>query len=106
MTLVIDVNGTEYFSKLNLAQAYHQLPLEEDSRYITSFSTHVGLFTYKRLAYAVAGAEIFKHVLHQNLQGIPRIKVISPTIHLSMRKLEKNMKPLFRSNFNVFVLKD
>ena len=36
--------GAKYFSKLDLAQAYHQLELHEDSRYITTFSTHIGLF--------------------------------------------------------------
>ena len=44
----LELNGAKYFSKLDLAQAYHQLELHEDSRYITTFSTHVGLFRYQR----------------------------------------------------------
>ena len=77
----IDLNHAEYFSKLDLAQAYNQLPLEEDSRYITSFSTHVGLFRYKRLAYGVnASAKILQHALQKNLQGIPRIRKIADHI--------------------------
>ena len=31
------LNGAQYFSKLDLSQAYHQLELEEQSRYITTF---------------------------------------------------------------------
>ena len=69
-----DLNGAKYFSKLDLAQAYHQLPLSETSRYITTFSTHIGLFRYKRLAYGInASAEIFQHALQQSLQGVCNI---------------------------------
>ena len=41
--LVADLNGATVFSKLDMSQAYHQLELDEASRYITTFSTHVGL---------------------------------------------------------------
>ena len=44
----IERNGAKYFTKLYLSQAYHQLVLNEQSRYITTFSTHMGLFRYKR----------------------------------------------------------
>ncbi len=67
----LDLNGVKYFSKLDLAQAYHQLPLAEESRYITTFSTHLGLFRYKRLAYGNnASAEIFQHALQQGVRNI------------------------------------
>ena len=67
----IELNGARFFSKLDLTQAYHQLPLHEDSRYITTFNTHVGLYRYTRLNYGTnAAMEIFQHVLQQNLQGI------------------------------------
>ena len=46
-----EMNGSKYFSKIDLKQAYHQLELKEESRYITTFSTHEGLFRYKRLNY-------------------------------------------------------
>jgi cephalosporin-C deacetylase-like acetyl esterase len=41
-----ELNGSKYFSKIDLIQAYHQLELKEESRYITTFSTHEGLFSY------------------------------------------------------------
>jgi hypothetical protein len=40
----LELNGAKWFSKLDLSQAYHQLELEENSRYITTFATHEGLF--------------------------------------------------------------
>ena len=38
-----EVNGARIFSKIDLAQAYHQFELAPDSHYITTFSTHEGL---------------------------------------------------------------
>ena len=45
----IDVllNGSAYFSKLDVRQAFHQLELHEESRYLITFCTHRGLFRYK-----------------------------------------------------------
>ena len=41
-----EVNGSKFFSKIDLKQAYHQLELEPESRYVTTFSTHEGLYQY------------------------------------------------------------
>ena len=77
----LELNGAKYFSKLDLAQAYHQLELHKDSRYITTFSTHVGLFRYKRLNYGTnAAAEIFQYTLQQQLQGLTGVRNIADDI--------------------------
>ena len=69
------------FSKLDLSQAYHQLELDEASRYITTFCTHVGLFRYKRLNYGTnAAAEIFQYTLQTQLQGLNGAKNIADDI--------------------------
>ena len=58
--LLSDLNGTSVFSKIDLKAGYHQLELHPESRYITTFSTHKGLFRYKTL---------FRHILGiRNLQ--------------------------------------
>ena len=76
-----ELNGAQYFSKLDLSQTYHQLELEEDSRYITTFSTHLGLFRYKRLNYGTnAAAEIFQYTLQGQLQGLKGVKNIADDI--------------------------
>lgn len=54
----------KYFSRLDLVDAYHQLELDVDSRHITTFITHLGLFRYKRLMFGVNSAvEIFQKFL-------------------------------------------
>ena len=53
------------------------MELDEKSRQITSFSTHVGLFRYKSLKYGTnASAEIFQYTLHKALQGLKGVKNI------------------------------
>ena len=44
--IIADLNGAQWFSKLNLNVGYHQLELDPACRYITTFSTHVGLRRY------------------------------------------------------------
>ena len=76
-----EFNGAKWFSKLDLSQAYHQLELEESCRYITTFSTHEGLFRYKRLNYGTnAAAEIFQYTLQEQLQGLRGVRNIADDI--------------------------
>ncbi len=42
--IIAELNGARYFSTLDMNSGFHQFVLQEDSRYITCFSTHVGLF--------------------------------------------------------------
>lgn len=55
-----DLNGDKIFSKLDLANGFHQLKLDEESRNITTFSTHLGQRGYCRLNFGTNSApEIF-----------------------------------------------
>lgn len=78
----LSLNGAQYFSKLlDLSQAYHQLELDEQCRYITTFSTHLGLYRYKRLNYGTnAAAEMFQYTLQTALQGLNGVKNIADDI--------------------------
>ena len=66
------LNGATVFTKLDLNKGYHQLELSEESRNITTFTTHVGLRRYKRLNFGVASAaEIFQNVISETISDIP-----------------------------------
>ena len=79
--LIHDLNGAVVFSHLDLRCGYHQLELEEESRYITTFSTHLGLHRYKRLIFGISSAsEVFQHVIEQVLSGIQGVRNISDDI--------------------------
>ena len=58
------LNGATVFSKLDLRSGYHQLTLAPESRYITTFATHKGLWRYNRLNFSTSSAsEIFQSIL-------------------------------------------
>ena len=79
--LIVDLNGATVFSKIDLNQGYHQLELAEDSRSITAFANHVGLFRYKRLSFGInSAAEIFQKSIEEVLQGIEGVRNISDDI--------------------------
>ncbi|KAJ1109821.1 hypothetical protein NDU88_007179 [Pleurodeles waltl] len=66
--IIADLNGAEWFSKLDLNAGYHQLELDPASRNITTFSKHVGLRRYKRLSSGVSLAtEVFQNVIRETL---------------------------------------
>ena len=66
-----DLNGAKVFSKLALNQGYNQLELAPESRYITTFSTHLGLRRYTRLNFGISSAaEIFQNAICETLSGI------------------------------------
>ncbi|XP_022803357.1 uncharacterized protein K02A2.6-like [Stylophora pistillata] len=79
--LIVDLNGSTVFSKIDLNQGYHQLELDNSSRSITTFATHLGLYRYKRLSFGINSAsEIFQKAVEEALQGIPGARNISDDI--------------------------
>lgn len=79
--LIHDLNGCKVFTKLDLRQGYHQIELHPDSRYITTFSTHLGLHRYKRLNFGVnAASEKFQQIIEQVLEGLEGVRNLSDDI--------------------------
>ena len=69
--LIHTLNGATVFSKLDLRSGYHQVPLAPESRYITTFATHQGLWRYTRLNFGTNSAsEMFQKTIQDQLQGI------------------------------------
>lgn len=62
----------ERFSKIDLAQAYLQMEMEEPSRKYLTINTHKGLYQYNRLVFGITSAPaIWQRAMDQVLQGIP-----------------------------------
>ena len=79
--LIADLNGVTHFSTLDLSSGYHQLELAPESRFFTTFSTHVGLRRYKRLPFGInAASAIFQESIKELLPGLPGCKNISDDI--------------------------
>ena len=79
--LLHSMNGSKVFSKLDLKWGYHQLELSPESRQITTFVTHKGLYRYKRLLFGVSSAsELYQHEISTALAGIEGVDNISDDI--------------------------
>ena len=63
--------GGKKFSKLDLGNAYQQVPLDENSKKLVTINTHKGLFQYNRLRFGVSAApSIFQRTMETLLQGL------------------------------------
>ena len=70
--LFASLAGGQSFSKLDLASAYLQIPLDEASQKVLTINTHKGLYKYKRLPFGVSAAPaIFQRTMETILQDLP-----------------------------------
>ena len=68
------LNAVHKFSKLNLAEAYLQVPLEEASSELTVINTHQGLCRYKHLPLGLSCAPaLFQKLIEQLVGDIPGV---------------------------------
>ena len=107
--LFASLAGGETFSKLDLAHAYLQLLLDDNSKPLLTIKTSKGLFQYKRLPSGVASAPaIFQRTIESILKGLPHTSVYlddilvtgdSETEHL--HNLEEVLKRLSKAGIRL-----
>ena len=79
--VIYELNGATVFSTLDLNMGYHQIELDEESRDITTFTTHIGTYRFKTLVMGVSSAtEEFQHLIAQSLSDCKGCKNISDDI--------------------------
>lgn len=79
--IIHEMNSAAIFSKIDLKEGFHQIELEESSRYITTFVTSKGLYRYKRLMFGINSApEIYQFIISQVLEGLEGVKNIADDI--------------------------
>ena len=77
--------GGKVFSKIDLSQAYQQLPLADEFKKYVVINTHKGLFRYTRLPFGISSAPgIFQRVMENILQGISNATVYLDDILLQV----------------------
>lgn len=62
------LNESTVFSKLDLRWGFNRIELHEDSRNVTTFIAHDGLFRYRRLTFATL--EKYRRVIRQAIAGV------------------------------------
>ncbi|XP_071580257.1 uncharacterized protein [Temnothorax nylanderi] len=90
---VLDVlRGGRVFTKLDLSEAYQQLPLTERAKKLVVISTHLGLFQYNRLPFGVStGPGSFQRVMASLLLGIPGVIVFIDDILIAASDWETHI---------------
>ena len=70
-----ELNGAQYFTKLDMKHGYMQMELDKALRLITTFYMHRGLRQSCRLTFGInAAAEVFHEEIHQTLADIPSVR--------------------------------
>ena len=87
--------GGKWFSKLDLSQAYLQVPLEEESMPYVIINTHQGLYRYTQLLFGVASAPaLFQKLMDMVLQRIPGVACYFDHILVSGKDEESDLQTL------------
>lgn len=69
--LLPKIKKARYFSKLDIKNAFHQIEIHPNSRYLTTFITAKGLYRYKRLMFGITCApELFQKIVEKMLIGL------------------------------------
>ena len=75
-TFFASLSGGKLFTKLDLAHAYNQIPLDEESKKLVVINTQKGLYKYNRLPFGIASAPaLFQRTIEGILQGIPNVYI-------------------------------
>lgn len=70
------LKGGEFYSKLDLCNAYNQFSLSESSQQLTTINTSKGLYKFTRLLYGLAPAPaLFQRAIESLLVGIKGVSV-------------------------------
>ena len=86
-----DLNGSTVFTNLDIKWAFHQVELSEESRPITTFVTHKGLFRYKKLMFGISCApEMYQRVIQQALEGCEDVRNIYDDIIVHGKTAEQH----------------
>ena len=105
----------KYFSTLDLMSGFHQIPLEEDSRRSTAFSTNSGHYQFKRLPFGLnISPNSFQRMMAIAMAGltpehafiyIDDIVVIGCSLRHHLENLEKVFKRLRQYNLKLNISK-
>ena len=93
---VENLNGSAVFSKLDLRLGFHQIELDKESRDITTFATHEGLFRYKRLSFGVNSAPEKYQQIRQVVSDIEGVLNIADDLVVHGKSIEEHDQSLHK----------
>ncbi|GFV93241.1 transposon Tf2-8 polyprotein [Trichonephila clavipes] len=90
-----ELSGGEFFTKIDLSEAYFQMLVDEQDRHLLTINTHKGLFRYKRMNYGIALAPaVWQRAIEQVLSGIAGVHVFLDDITITGRNDQEHFERL------------
>ena len=90
-----NLGSGQKFLKIDLRQAYLQLPLSEESRPLTVINTHKGLYAYNRLVFGITSSPaVWQKTIDTILQGIEGVQVNQDDMIITGENDEKHLQNL------------
>ncbi|PFX31209.1 Uncharacterized protein K02A2.6 [Stylophora pistillata] len=90
-----DLNGSTVFSRVDLKWRFQQIPLADESRHVTTFVTHRGLYRYTRLMFGVTSApEKYQQIIQGVLRGCEGVANVADDLIIHGRGEEQHDKRL------------
>ena len=91
-----DLNGSRVFSRVDLKWGFHHILLADESRHVTTFVTHRGLYRYTRLMFGVTSApEKYQQIIRDVLRGSERVINIADDLVIHGSGVEQHDERFF-----------
>lgn len=101
---LINLSGNQFFTTLDLASGYYQIPMSRESRHLTGFITPDGHYEFKRMPFGLANAPaVFQRMINKILGNrrfdyalayLDDLLIPSVTIEQGFERLEEILKLL------------
>ncbi|XP_037041779.1 uncharacterized protein K02A2.6-like [Bradysia coprophila] len=89
------LNGGKYFSKIDLADAYFQVLVDDGSKKYLTINTHKGLFQYNRLPFGIKIASaMFQQIVDAMIAGLKRTGGFMDDVLVNGRTIEEHNQNL------------
>ena len=101
------LHGMRYFSKVDLSNAFHQVPLDESSSLLTTINTMWGLYRFRYLPFGMnISPGIFQGVINRIITGLTGVRAYQDDLIVagtSRTQHDENLLQLLRTllQFNV-----
>ena len=109
--ILSNLEGSCYFSSLDLCSGFHQMEIDEEDRHLTSFITPFGLYQWKRMPMGLCNAPgAFQRLMEIVLSGLTYetvlvylddIIVFGRTFHEHLNRLEKVFYRIREANLKI-----
>jgi hypothetical protein len=99
------LTGAKKFTVCDAKDGFHQVQLDEDSSYLTTFSTRFGRFRWTRLPFGISSPpEVWQPRMHEFVEGLEGVEVIADDFLIAgFGNTEEEVNASLEKNERVFM---